>query len=358
MAILQRYLAGKLIRGWLIVLPVLAAVFGLLGFIQELERGVNADYNALAVVGYTLLTLPQQILGLAPVIALLGTIIALASLDKTNELTVIRCAGVSLRKFLGALAVPTLALMALLWLSLEFFAAQLHQQGEELRYTLRNLNTDVIPDGGVWAKSDKRYIHLGKMLRGYEPGDIELYEFGDNGELLRTLHASKAIVSPDRRWTFEDVRIKELFDGKLQTTHEAELEIANLWSPEELPTLNLTDQSMSLTELYRYSQSLRSNDGSYQQYHSAFWQRLIMPLTVAAMVMLAIPVSVSSGSGRNTNFGIKMAMGAAVGILFYLGAQIVFALGLLLHLSIPMVSLVPTLIVTLCAGILLARLRW
>ena len=112
MAILHRYLAGKLIRGWFMVFPVLAAVFGLLGFIQELER-VNADYDALAVVRYTLLTLPQQVLGLAPVIALLGTIIALASMDKSNELTVIRCAGVSLRKFLGAIAIPTLALMAL-----------------------------------------------------------------------------------------------------------------------------------------------------------------------------------------------------------------------------------------------------
>ncbi|MGB5443592.1 MAG: LPS export ABC transporter permease LptG [Gammaproteobacteria bacterium] len=357
MPILQRYLAGKLIRAWFLVLLVLAAVFGLLGFIQELDR-VNADYDALGVAGYTLFTLPQRILGLAPVIALLGTIFALASLDKANELTVIRCAGVPLRRFLGAIAIPTLLLMALLWLSLEFITAPLHQQGEELRYTLRNLNSDVIPDGGVWSKSGKRYIHLGKMLQRYVPGDIDLYEFGENGKLLRTLHASKAVVSPDRRWTFEDVRKKELVDGKLQTTHEAELEIANLWSPEELPTLALTDESMSLTVLHRYSHYLRSIDRPYQQHLSAFWQRLILPFTVAAMVLLAIPVSVSLGSGRNAGFGIKMGAGAALGILFYLGAQIVFALGLLLQLSIPVVSLVPTVIVTLCAGILLTRMHW
>jgi lipopolysaccharide export system permease protein len=115
---------------------------------------------------------------------------------------------------------------------------------------------------------------------------------------------------------------------------------------------------MTLTVLHRYSQYLRSNGRSYQQYLSAFWQKLIMPLTVAAMVLLATTVSVSPGTGRNTSFGIKMGIGAVVGILFYLGAQIIFALGLLLHLSIPMVSLVPTIIVTLCAGILLARMHW
>ena len=267
-------------------------------------------------------------------------------------------AGMPLRRFLGAIAVPTLALMALLWLSIEFIAAPLHQQGEELRYTLRNLNSAVIPDGGVWSKSGKRYIHLGKMLQGYVPGDIDLYELGDNGELLRTLHASKASVSPDRRWTFEDVRKKELIDGKLHTTHEPELEIANLWSPQELPSLTLTYESMSLSVLHRYSQYLRSNGRSYQLYLSAFWQKLIMPLTVAAMVLLATPVSVSAGSGRNASFGIKMAIGAVTGILFYLGAQIVFALGLLLHLSIPLTSLAPTVAVALCAGILLARMHW
>jgi lipopolysaccharide export system permease protein len=248
--------------------------------------------------------------------------------------------------------------MVLLWLGIEFIAAPLHQQGEELRYTLRNLNSEVIPDGGVWSKSGKRYIHLGKMLQGYVPGDIDLYEFGDNGELLRTLHASKAIVSPDRRWTFKDVRQKELVNGKLHTNHEPELEIANLWSLQELPTLTLTHESMSLTVLHHYSRYLRSNGRSYQQYLSAFWQKLIMPLTVAAMVLLATPVGVSLGSGRNTSFGIKMGIGAVAGILFYLGAQIVFALGLLLHLNIPMVSLVPTVIVTLCAGFLLARMHW
>jgi lipopolysaccharide export system permease protein len=357
MTILQRYLAGKLVRGWFIVFLVLAAVFGLLGFIQELER-VTADYDTAAVVSYTLFTLPQQVLGLAPVIALLGTIIALASLEKANELTVIRCAGMPLRGFLGAIAVPTLALMALLWLSAEFIAPPLHQQGEELRYTLRNLNSEVIPDGGIWSKSGKRYIHLGKMLQGYVPGDIDLYEFADNGELLRTLHASKAIVSPDRRWTFEDVRKKELVDGELHTTHEAELEIANLWSPRELPSLTLTYESMRLSVLYRYIQYLRSNGRSYQQYLSAFWQKLVMPLTVAAMVLLATPVSVSLGSGRNASFGLKMGIGVMVGILFYLGAQIVYALGLLLHLNIPVVSLVPTVVVMLCAGILLARMYW
>jgi lipopolysaccharide export LptBFGC system permease protein LptF len=53
-----------------------------------------------------------------------------------------------------------------------------------------------------------------------------------------------------------------------------------------------------------------------------------------------------------------MGIGALVGILFYLGAQIVFALGQLLQLSLPAVSVLPAVVVALCAMILIRRMRW
>ena len=86
--ILQRYIGLNLARGWLLVLLVLAAIFGLIGFTEELGRAAG-NYNALAVARYTLLILPNQMVSLAPVIALLGSIVALASLDRFNELTII-----------------------------------------------------------------------------------------------------------------------------------------------------------------------------------------------------------------------------------------------------------------------------
>ncbi len=162
MTILKRYIAHNLMLGWLVVFLLLAAVFGLIGFIEELERTTD-NYSVAAVIYYTLLTLPQKVLGLSPVVALLGTIAALGRLQKSNELLIVSCSGVPLRDLLWAIARPTLLLMALLWLSLEYVAAPLHKTGEELRNTLRSHNSVVIPSGGVWSKSGNRYIHLGKM---------------------------------------------------------------------------------------------------------------------------------------------------------------------------------------------------
>ncbi len=357
MSILQRYIAASLVRGWLMVFCVLGAVFGLISFIQELDH-TRFGYDALAVARYTLFTLPQQLLSLSPVITLLGSIVALANLDKFNELTIISCAGVALRQMLIAIAIPTFLLMLLLWAAMEYVTPVLHQQAEQERHALRSRNDVRIPDGGVWSKNGQRYIHLGKMLEGNVPGDIDLYEFSDDGALLLTLHARSAEVSSGRIWKFKGVRQKSLVDGELVTRHLPELEISNLWAAEELPTLMLSSDSMTLSVLYGYSQYLANTGRSTTVYLSAFWQKLTLPLTVAAMVFLATPISTNLGSRRERNFGVNMGIGALVGILFYLGSQIVFALGQLLQLSIPLVSISPALVVFLFAGLLLRRVRW
>ena len=356
--ILQRYIGLSLARSWLLVLLVLGSVFGLISFIGELGH-TRFDYNALAVARYTLYTLPQQLVELAPVIALLGSILALANMDRYNELTIISCTGFPPGKLLGAIALPTALLMGGLWLAMEYVTPQLQQSAEQQRQSLRYRNSVRIPDGGVWSNSGNRYIHLGNMHEGNIPGDISLFEFNEKRQLTRALHAQKAEVSPDRRWLFKRVREKLLVDNTLQTLRHRELEIANLWAADELPTLALSrSSSMTLSVLYRYSQYRAATGQPIEKYLSTFWQKLLLPFTVGAMVLLATPISANLTAGRDRSFGINMAIGAVIGILFYLGTQIIFALGQLLQLNIPLVAVTPAILVSACALFLFKRMNW
>ena len=355
--ILERYIASNLVKGWLLVLLVLAAVFGLISFISELER-TRFGYDALAVARYTLYTLPHQLVSLAPVIALLGSIVALANLDRFNELTIISCTGFSRTRLLMAIALPTALMMAFLWLCMEYVTPGLHQSAETERHALRYRNEVRIPDGGVWSKNGNRYIHLEKMHKDGIPGDIDLFEFDDSGRLTRALHAETAQVSKSRTWLFQRVREKLLVDDTLVTRRHDELEIDNLWSPAELPTLALESDSMRLSVLHSYSQYRAENGQPNERYQSTFWQKLLMPFTVGAMVLLATPISANLGAKRNRSFGLDIGLGALVGILFYLGTQIIFALGQLLDLNIPLVALAPTLLIMICALIMLRRMHW
>jgi lipopolysaccharide export system permease protein len=166
------------------------------------------------------------------------------------------------------------------------------------------------------------------------------------------------LVSKDRTWLFQGVREKLLVKNNLVTRSYKELEIGNLWSPAELPTLTLASDSMRLSVLGSYSTYRAENGQPNAKYRSTFWQKLLMPLTVGAMVLLATPISANLGAKRNRSFGLDVGLGALVGILFYLGTQIIFALGQLLDLNIPLVALAPTLLILICALFLLRRMHW
>jgi len=355
--ILQRYIAINLVKGWLLVLLVLGSVFGLISFTQELDQ-TQSQYGTLEAARYTLMILPNQLVSLAPVIALLGSIVALANLDRSNELTIISCTGFPLRKLLWAIVLPTLFLAALLWACMEYITPQLQQSAENERQRLRYENTTRLPRGGVWSTDGNRYIHLGNMSVDNTPGNISLFEFDDNGRLTQALRSGKATVNEDRRWQFRNVWEKKLDNGELATSRHKSLEIPNLWSPKELPTLTLRADSMNLSVLYAYTQYLKSIGQPVEKYLHPFWQRLLMPITVLAMVLLATPISASVAGGRDRSFGLSLAIGALLGILFYLGAQIVFALGQVMQWSVPLVAMAPAAVILMAAVYQLRRMQW
>jgi lipopolysaccharide export system permease protein len=356
-SILTRYIAAALVRGWLVTFLVVASVFGLLAFIDELDAA-QGNYGAVAVASYTLMVLPQQLLSLAPVILLLGTIIGLAGLQKGSELTVISCAGVPVSRLLLAVAVPTSVVALLLWVGMETVTAPLHQRAEALRLALRYNNPHTLPPGGVWSKSGRRYIHLGTMRDERVPADIALYAFDEEGRLERAIHAATASVGDDRRWQFRDVQEKVLADGQLTTRRLDSLAVDNLWARRELPVLSLSPQSMRLPVLYGYGTYLAANARDARSYLSTFWQRLALPLTAAAMVFLATPLSAQLGSRRGNAVGVNLAIGALIGIGFYLGSQIAFALGTLVGLPPLLVALLPALVIAAFAALLLRRMHW
>jgi lipopolysaccharide export system permease protein len=360
--ILQRYIALSLIKGWLLALVVLASVFGLLSFIEELER-THRLYDELAAAKYTLSVLPNQLIGLMPVIALLGSIVALANLDRFNELTIISCTGFKRSQVLSAIAAPTLVLMALLWLGMEYVTPQMQQNAELEKISLRRSDSaNWLPSGGVWSTDGQRYIHLGRLNKDNQPGAIKLFEFDKRGRLLRTLRAARADVGDNRDWVFhkvrEKVRAKGKEKGKFKVNRYKQLVVPNLWEKNEIPTLSLERDTMNLSVLYNYISYLDETAQPVARFQYAFWQKLFMPLTVFSMVLLATPISATVTAGRDRSMGVNVGIGAVLGILFYLGAQIIFAIGQLLNWNVALVASLPGIITLGCALLLLKRMRW
>jgi lipopolysaccharide export system permease protein len=342
--ILSRYLAWHLVRGWLLVLAVLAALFALIALLEEID-GLSERYRFVHAVWYVLLTTPQRIVDLAPVIAALGTLFAFATLSRHSELVVMRAAGLSMRSLLLMCALPTAALVVLIGASTEYVVAALHHDAETQRTVLRSGNLDLLEGRGLWSRTESRYINVRELRMGQMPEGILIYELGADGSLQRAIEAARAELLPDRSWRLLEVRTKEWRDGGITTTEHPTLALGPFWSATELPVLGQSLAAMPPSAMLDYAEHLRSTGQDDSRVRLAFWQRIALPWSAGAMVLLCAVIGIGFGSTRSAAFGLRVLGGAAIGTGFYLLTQIMHTSGQLLGLDQAAVVTLPILLV-------------
>jgi lipopolysaccharide export system permease protein len=354
---LDRYITRKLLSGWLLVWVIMSSIFGLLAFVDESER-VTTLYTVADALQFILYTLPQRSMDLAPVIILMGSILALAGLNKHSEIIAIRAAGVSLLRFFGTVAVPALLLVGFLYAASEYLAAPLYHQAEIQKTLIRSGQPNLLTGKGLWSNSERRFFNVRTLKNSQIPRDIYLYEFADDGRLLNFIYADHAQLTGNRRrWDLLGVVQKTLNKGVLETRDRDHLEMGPFWSRNELPALPLSSSGMTPSDLYEYASYLKTTNQLSARIEQLFWQRIALPLTTGAMVFLAIPIGASIGGARSNTFGRNLAMGAAVGIIFYLFSQLVQTGAAMIHLPASMAAFAPVLLVLAVAFGLVSRMR-
>lgn len=353
---IDRYIAWQLLKDWLLVWVIMSAIFSLLAIVKELER-VNSRYQTSDVVQYILYTLPQRSMDLVPVIVLLGTILALARLNKNSEIIAMRAAGMPLTYFFRAVSIPALTLVVLLYGTSEYVSAPLYQKAEMKKSLVRTGRTNLLHGKGLWSVDNLRFFNVRTLRHGKIPSDIYLFRFTQDGRLLDFIYAASAKPAENRKWKLLNVTQKTLENNTLETTFRKQLAMGPFWSPEELPVLPLPITGMTLTGLYDYVQYLHSTDQNWQRAEQLFWQKLALPLTAGVMVLLATPIGASLQSQRNTAFGRNLAIGSGVGIGFFLLTQIINTGSGLVGLPPAVAAFLPATLVLAATGWLFSRMR-
>jgi lipopolysaccharide export system permease protein len=356
MGLIDRYIAWKLLKSWVLVWLVMTSIFTLIGFVEELER-VTERYQISHAVRFMLYTLPQRSLELAPVIALLGALLALAGLNKSSELIAIRATGASVSRFMRSVAIPTLTLVIALYAISEFIAAPMFQQAETEKTLIRSGRAELLKGKGIWSNSGYRFFNVRALKHSQVPTGIYLYEFSPDGRLEHFVFAHRAELSDSRRWELLGVKRKTLADGQLKSSRMPTLEMGPFWSRDELPVLPLSTAGMTPTGLYRYSDYLKSTDQLSERIEQLFWQKVALPLTTGAMIFLAVPIGASVGSTRSSTFGKNLAIGAGVGILFYLLSQLIQTGASMAEIPPVVAAFLPVILVSGVAAGLIKRMR-
>jgi lipopolysaccharide export system permease protein len=356
--LVDRYVGSAAIAGvlgvWL-AMTVLFLLFTLLGEIRSTQN----EYGTVDALWFVALTSPRMAYQVFPVSALLGALVGVGGLAATNELVSFRTAGVSrLRLALAALAGTTI-LTAPVMLMGEWVAPAAEQQARAFR--LSEMVGQAIIGGarGMWMRDGQDIVNIQRPLLYADRGgqsvdfnDIVIYSYSDE-VALETITRARRAIHDGENWTLQGVsRVRFEEDGASAIWREQEGWTTEV-KPQLLDSAVTRPKLLSIRSLWDYLGYLGENGLDDRVYQAAFWEKLLFPFTVLALVLAGMPFVF--GQARSHNLGVRLFFGMTLGGLFMIVSRAVQKFGTVYDLP-PVVTIsIPVLLLATAAIVILRR---
>ncbi|MDY6816254.1 MAG: LPS export ABC transporter permease LptG [Pseudomonadota bacterium] len=295
-----------------LVMVVVLSLDLIFAFIGELEDTRN-DYDTLQALWYVLLTLPRRIYDYLPLGAFMGCLIGLGSMASSSELTVIRAAGVSLKRIVWSAMKPALVVVLLGVVIGEYVAPPAEHYAQSQKAMALGAGKNVASAHGVWHREGNVFMHLNAVQPNGVLHGVSLFRFGDDMQLESSSFAERGIYQGDH-WSLEKVRTTHIEKGGTRLESKQVLRWETGLTPQVLSVLIVKPENLSMTGLYTYASYLGEQDLNAVNYWLAFWKKTLMPLGTAVMVLVAI--SFIFGPLRSVTMGFRVFTGLLVGLLF------------------------------------------
>ncbi|OYY09260.1 MAG: LPS export ABC transporter permease LptG [Polynucleobacter sp. 35-46-11] len=373
--IFERYLARQIYAAFGFILFALVALFLFFDILSELGS-VKGQYTLPLALLHVVLKAPSRISEIIPIAGLIGSIYVFAMLASQSEFTILRIAGLDMRRGLITLAKISLPLVILTLVMSEWLGPYTENLSEKIRMKALGSSYSSQFKTGVWVKDrlrdedgsgpvrpGVRYVNVGKIEQDNEIKNIRMYEFDDAYRLLSIRSAASGRFDQTGTWILDDVtetRFKETKQtDPLNPVYSAQTFIHPIVSlesevtPQILSVLLVSPEKMSIFSLGRFISHLRDNKQDAQRHSIAFWKKVIYPFTIFVMLTLALPfayLKVRAGS-----VGIKVFGGIMLGMSFQLFNSLFSNVGLLGSWPALLTALTPPLLYFILA---IVGLRW
>jgi lipopolysaccharide export system permease protein len=343
-----------LLAVWL-AMTVLFVMFNLLG---EL-RSAQSDYGTGDVFWFIALTTPRMAYQIFPVSALLGALVGVGGLAAGNELVAFRTSGVSrVRLALAALAGAMLVTVPVMIMG-EWVAPVAEQQARAFR--LSEMVGQAIIGGprGMWMRDGEDIVNIQRPLLSANRGEqsvefknVVIYNFSEEIDLQAVTRADNATHDGDS-WTLERVSTVHFSESGARLSRVEQQSWPTEVKPELLDSAVTRPKLLSLRSLLEYLGYLSENGLDDHVYRAAFWEKVLFPFSVIALVLAGMPFVF--GAARSHNLGVRLFVGMTVGGLFMIVNRAVQKFGSVYDLPTLLTIVLPPLLLAIAAILVLRR---
>lgn len=337
--ILDRYLGLATVQGFGLVLAVLTVLISFIELLMQLNDVGKGDFRVADAFVFVGLTTPRRMVDLFPFAALLGGTLALGVLADRQELTAMQVAGMAVKRIAFSVMTTSLLLLGIGLAVAEFIAPPLDQFARIRRSQAVYGKGVMLSKDGFWVRYGPSFVHVGKAFAGGRAADVEIYDIDDRGGLARFTYAAEAEITGERDWRLKAVEVKTFSEQGVAYEAIEERRIEGFLTAAQMEVLELSPDSLALSDLRRYIRSLAERGQNTEIYDLAFWQKLCLPFTTGSLVLLAL--TFIFGSTRLRTAGQRILAGMLAGILFYLANQIFGQLAVIWNLPPLLMTLLP-----------------
>lgn len=371
------------------LLAIIAAIIGLwalqllFSYLSELDS-LSDNYTMGEALKYIFYRSPYFLEEFIPTGALLGAVVGLGLLANKSELVVMRASGISVYRIVGWVLQPALLFVILALMINQFILPTSNQLANEIDSDSANSSSLVTSVRGYWTMqpslidassnsnpkasgSDILYIDYADVNGNI--GEVKRWHLDNDGNLQTAIRAEGGNytgrqligqISDNAKeqyrydWQLNNVTKLMISQGANSSQNTATTDTLSLpFAPESVYLLTRKAEDLSLTQLYEHRQFMRQQGQRSLTHELAFWQKLLSPLSILSLVIVAC--SFVFGSLRTHSLGLRIVVALLFGLLFSYLQDLVGFVSLATGFSPLLMVLLPIIASTVLGAYLLKR---
>jgi len=354
-----------ILRDFTMYLAMIAGTFVMLLLIFtlfELLSDILRNHSSALLVGEYLLNVTPYFLyfPIAPLSMLLATLVTFGLMQRSNEMTAIKAAGISPYRVVVPVLIAAMVVAGGMFLSDQLYLPHTNKRQDALRNLIKGkpAQTYLRPDR-KWIFGQHSNIYYYQF---FDPdrdvfGGISVFQFDPRTfQITHRVRAERAHWSdPMGRWVFEQGWERVLKGSAIENYRPFDVstfpELAE--APAYFKKEVKQSSEMSYEELRRYIRDLEQSGFDVVRLRVQLQKKIAYPLITLVMAILAVPFALSAGK-RGAVAGVATAIG--IGVVYWTVTGLFEAMGNLSQLPPAIAAWSPDLVFGLIGGYLILRM--
>jgi len=327
---LTRYIGRDVLLSTLLLFVALLGLFTFFDLIAEMRDVGRGAYTLTKALLFVTLHVPSRIYELFPVAALIGTLMAIAQLVANSEFTVMRASGASTVQVAWAVIRVGIPLAIATFLAGEYVAPPAERLAQNVRAAAMGNATGVVAqqfESGFWFKQDRTFVNIRTVLSDMTLVGVRIYEFDRDLRLTSVRSAESGRFAGEGRWNLQQVKLTEIGRDVATVSSLPAWTWHTVLQPSILTVYQVAPERLSLSTLYDNIRVLDIGAQKTSRFEIAFWSKILYPVAVIVMMLLALPFA--QFQRRQGGVGFRIFAGTMLGLAFWLIGRLFSYLGVL-----------------------------